>query len=215
MGIIRKGILGGFRKKVGSVVGSSWRNRDVIKAIPNISSKPATQPQVDQRFKFGLVTGFLSSMSELIETGFKAIAGDVTPMNHAVSYHLKNAVTGVSPNFKLDYAKVTFSAGKLALPSTYSVDTTAPTKVDFNWSLDGLDSKYKDGTDVINVMVYNPTKDQFVTLMAAAPRSALKYVLPLPLEFTGDSIHCFFSFSSTKKKNLHSKSVYVVYIPVA
>lgn len=215
MGIIRQGILGGFRKKVGAVVGAAFRTLDVIRALPRKSNKPATQLQINQRTKFGLVTEFLSYISELIETAYKKGSGSTSAMNEAVAYHLKNAITGVAPNFTLDFAKLRFSSGKLSLPSTYSVDTTAPAKVDFNWKLDGLDTKYKDGTDVINIMVYNPTKQQFVTLMAAAPRSALTYVLPLPVEFVGDSIHCYFSFSSTTKKNLHSKSVYVTLIEVA
>lgn len=214
MGIIENGILGGFRKKVGNISGAFWRDLNVIKSLPRKSNRPPTQKQLEQRLKFALVTGFLSSMSELIETGYRA-AGSNSPMNEAVAYHLKNAVIGVAPNYTLDYTKLRFSTGKLSLPSTFSVDTTAPAKVDFNWSLDGTDHKYKDGTDVINVVAYNPTKSQFVTLMAAAPRSAGTYALPLPLEFVGDSVHCLFSFSSTKKKNLHSKSVYVVLIPVA
>lgn len=214
MGVIRNGILGGFKKKVGNIYGAFWRDLNVIKSLPRKSSKPPTLKQLQHRIKFGLVTGFLSSMSELIEEGYPA-GGSTSPMNDAVSYHLKNAVTGIAPNFTLDYTKLKFSTGKLSVPSTFSVDATAPAKIDFNWSADGADNKYKEATDVINVVAYNPTKDQFVTLMAAAPRSAMTYVLPLPVEFVGDSIHCFFSFSSTTKKNLHSKSVYVILIEVA
>lgn len=215
MGIIRKGILGGFKNKVGSIVGSSWRNRDVIKSLPRASNKPPTQKQTDQRSKFGLVTGFLSDMSEFIEEGFKSKNGFTSAMNEAVAYHLKNAVTGIAPNFTMDYTKLKFSNGKLRVPLTYTVDTAAPASVDFNWTLDGVDSKYKDGTDMINVLAFNPTKKQFVSLMAAAPRSALNYSLPLPLDFVGDSVHCFFSFTSIKKKKLHSESVYIGLLPVA
>lgn len=214
MGIIKNGILGGFRNKVGSVVGAFWRDLNVIKALPKASGKPPTQAQVEQRTKFGLVTGFLSSMSDLIDGGYMK-GSSTSPMNEAVAYHLKNAVTGVAPNFALDYTKLKFSVGKLSIPSTYSVDVTAAGKVDFNWSADGADHKYKDATDVINVLAYNPTKHQFVSLMAAATRSAQTFVLQMPLDFVGDSVHCFFSFSSVKKRNLNSKSVYVLFIPVA
>ncbi|WP_316815854.1 DUF6266 family protein [Pedobacter nyackensis] len=215
MGIIRKGILGGFKNKVGAVVGSSWRNRDVIKSLPRVSNKPPTQKQVEQRTKFGLVTSFLSSMTEFIEEGFKSKNGSTSAMNEAVAYHLKNAVTGVAPNFLMDYTKIKFSNGKLRVPSISTVDTAAPASVDFNWSLDGADSKYKDATDMINLLAFNPTKKQFVQLMAAAPRSALTFSLPLPLDFVGDSVHCFFSFSSVKKKKLTSDSVYIGLLPVA
>lgn len=214
MGIIKNGILGGFRKKVGNISGAFWRDLNVIKTLPKASGKPATQKQIDQRNKFGLVTGFLSSMSDLIDTGYMK-GSSTSPMNEAVAYHLQHAITGVAPNFTLDYTKLKFSSGKLSIPATFSVDVTASGKIDFNWSADGADHKYKDATDVINVLVYNPTKNQFVSLMGAASRSALKVVLQMPLDFVGDSVYCYFSFSSTKKKNLNSKSVYVLFIPVA
>lgn len=215
MGIIKRGILGGFRKKTGTVAGAYVGGQDIIRALPRTSNKPPTTLQLNQRNKFGLVTSFLSLISDWIDMAYKKAPGRQSSMNKAVKDHLKDAVTGIAPNFTFDYTKLKFSTGKLAVPSTFSVDTTAPAKIDFNWAPDGPDSKYKDATDVINVMVYNATKDQFVSLKSAAPRSAGTYVLPLPLEFVGDSVHCYFSFSSTKVKNLHSKSVYVVLIPVA
>lgn len=214
MGIIEQGILGGFSNKTGTVVGARWRNLDVIRGRPRKSKKPATQAQIDQRIKFALVTGFLSSLSDLIDGRYQKGSGSASSMNEAVAYHLKNAITGLSPNFVLDYTKVRFSSGKIKLPSTYSVDVTAPGKVDFNWSLEP-DDKNIDATDVINVMVYNPTKDQFVRLNAAAPRSAKKVVLQMPLDFVGDEVYCYFSFSSKKKRAMHSDSVYVLFIPIA
>jgi len=214
MGIIRQGVLGGFRKKTGSVVGAFWRNLNVIKGLPRISNKPATQAQFEQRTKFGFVTGVLSYLSELIDACYKS-SGSNSPMNEAVAYHLKEAVTGAAPDFSLDFTKLKFSSGKLSLPSTFTVDATSPAKIDFAWSLDGANSKYKNATDVINVLVYNPTRNQFVTLMAAAPRSALTYVLQLPPPFSGDEVHCYFCFSSVTKKKLHSHSVYVQSITVS
>lgn len=215
MGIIRQGILGGFRNKTGSVVGAYWRDLNVIRALPRVSNKPATQAQINQRFKFGLVTGFLSGLSDQIDAGFKKGAGSVSAMNAAVAYHLKTAITGVAPNFTLDYTKLKFSTGKLSLPASVGVDVTAPARLDFNWTLDGANAKYKDATDMVNVLVYNPTKNQFVSLMNAAPRSALGFNLPVPPDFTGDTVHTYLSFTSTLKKGLSSNSIHIAAIPIA
>lgn len=210
-----QGIFGGFRNKVGKVVGAYWRDLNVVKALPRVSNKAATQAQLNQRLKFGLVTGFLSYMSDLIDAGYGTNQRSSSPMNEAVAYHLKNSVTGIAPNFMLDYTKLKFSKGKLSNPSTCTVDTTAAGKVDYNWSLDGPDRKNKDATDVINVMAYNPAKDRFVTVLAAAPRSAQTFVLQFPPDFTGDEVYCYFSFTSTRKKNLHSDSVFVFTMVIA
>lgn len=214
MGIIKGGILGGFSNKTGAVVGVRWRKRDVIKGLPRASKKPATLLQVEQRTKFGLVTGFLRYLKAWIEKAYKSGPGSSSPMNEAVAYHLKHAITGVSPNFSFDYSKLVFSSGRLINPDSYSLDTTVAGKLDFSWTYDGVDIDENDGTDVINVMVYNPLRNRFVRAMAAAPRSAKKFVLQCPPEFSGEEVYCYFSFTSIKFKNLHSDSVFTYKITV-
>lgn len=49
MGVIKRGILGGFSNKVGPVVGSSWKGIDVIKSKPVSVSNPNTPAQQLQR----------------------------------------------------------------------------------------------------------------------------------------------------------------------
>ena len=214
MGIVRGGILGGFRKKVGNISGAFWRNLNVIKALPRPSNKPATQTQIDQRTKFGLVTGFLSYMGDLIESFNQKGSGSTSSMNEAVAYHLKYAVTGVSPNFELDYTKLKFSSGKLNNPAVLSAIPEPGAKVKFSWTEDGINSKYKDATDMINVLVYSPLKERFVTLMNAAPRSTLTFNLQLPPDMVGAEVYCYFCFTSVMHKDRHSKSVYVGMIEV-
>lgn len=214
MGIITGGILGGFSNKTGAVIGARWRKRDVIKGLPRKSNKQATDLQVEQRIIFALVTGFLRYLKNWILMAYKDGPGSSSRMNAAVAYHLANAVKGVAPNFTFDYTKLKVSSGNLENPLYYGLDSINPAKIDFTWTDDRLDTDENHSTDVINVMVYNPSKNRFVTLMAAAPRSAEKYVLPVPPYFSGDEVYCYFSFTSTRKKNLHSDSIFVIKIPV-
>lgn len=214
MGIIRQGILGGFRKKTGSVVGAYWRTLDVIRSLPRVSGKPATPLQKDQQAKFGLVTSWLSWIGPLIDTGYKSISKIATPMNEAVSYHLKNAITGVSPNFGIDYTKVKFSTGKLELPPDIQIATTEASRLDYSWEYSGLNEKFVDASDMATVMVYNPLKDKFVFISDAAPRSANLYNLVLPPDFSGDTVHCYISFNSVLTKRLVSNSFYMGALPV-
>ncbi|MBB5438151.1 hypothetical protein HDC92_001826 [Pedobacter sp. AK017] len=209
MGIIRQGILGGFRKKTGSVVGAYWRNLDVIRGLPRVSNKPATQAQINQRFKFGLVTGFLARIGGIIDLGFGSGNGSTSPMNEAVSYHLREAITGVAPNFTIDYTKLKMNRGKLLLANAIEVAVTIAARIDFIWLNTVPDGKYKDATDRANVMVYNPVKDSFVVLQGAAARSALGYNLLLPGDYSGDEVHAYISFSSVVKKKLVSDTYYV------
>ena len=58
MGIINQGILGGLRKKVGSVVGASWKGIPVLRIYQPVVANPKTAAQVTVR------TGF-SSFAQL------------------------------------------------------------------------------------------------------------------------------------------------------
>ncbi|MHA4896273.1 DUF6266 family protein [Pedobacter sp. PWIIR3] len=214
MGIIRGGILGGFRNKAGSVIGSYWRRLDIIKGLPRISGKAPTQKQIDQRIKFGLVTGFCSWMGDLIDAGYKGLSEIETPMNLAVSYHLKEAVLGVSPNFTLDYTKVAFSQGKLNLPRNLAAVSTSAAELDFSWLNYGNEGKFQDDSDRISILVFHPASYEFVIVKNIAARSAEAYTLSLPVEFSGDPVHVYVAFNSTITPELVSKTKYLGLITV-
>ena len=61
MGVINRGILGGFRNKVGPVVGSSWKGIDVIKSKPASVANPNTPGQQEQRNAMRAINVFLRS----------------------------------------------------------------------------------------------------------------------------------------------------------
>ena len=52
MGIIKRGILGGFSNKVANVVGSSWKGINTMRALPLSVANPRTAAQVDNRNSF-------------------------------------------------------------------------------------------------------------------------------------------------------------------
>jgi len=206
--------LGAFNKKVGKVVGANWRGIDVIRSLPRKSSKPPTELQQNQRDKFKLVTSFLSWIGVLIDIGYKSLSKIKTPMNVAVNYHLKEAITGIAPNFTIDFAKVRFSVGRLELPGNAEVASVTGGDVKFDWTHTLPNDRYIDATDLLTVMVYNPLKDKFVSVRSIVARSAMTYTLALPADFVGDSVHCYISFNSVLTKNLVSNSLYLGSIPV-
>lgn len=70
MAEIELGILGGVRGKVGTVVGSTWRGKNVIRSKPRKSRRQASDKQVDQRRKFKIVANFLSPLFTLTSKYF-------------------------------------------------------------------------------------------------------------------------------------------------
>lgn len=61
MGIIKRGILGGFQNKVGPVVGTSWKGISVIKSRPVTVANPNTQLQQEQRTAMRQIAAYLRS----------------------------------------------------------------------------------------------------------------------------------------------------------
>lgn len=207
MGLIKQGILGGFRKKTGTVVGAFWRSLDVIRALPRSSGKAPTQLQLEQQQKFGLVTAFLSNISELVDAGFKS-SGPATAMNRAVAYHLKMAVTGTYPGYFLDMPKFKYSIGKLELPQNVTATAVAESKVRLEW--DGITDvgKFISPTDTLTVVAYSVERQKFVKAAAITTRGTGMYEMEMPSSFVGDEVHVYISFSSTTSKR-NSDSLFV------
>ncbi len=210
MGIIKNGILGGFRKKTGTVVGAYWRKLDVIRALPRSSGKAPTALQVEQRLKFGMVTSFLSPLQELIEEGFHSPGDLRTAMNRAVAYHLKSAVRGAAPDFSIDPERLSYSQGKVDLPHSVNVSVTdeAPAGLEITWTNAELEGKYHRLDDMATILVYNETQGRFIKAPRVAQREARVYTVALPADFLGH-IHVYLSFTGIATKLLKSNTRYV------
>ena len=63
MGKIKQGILGGFKGKVGTVIGSSWNGIAYMRGIPQSQKDPKTSAQLTQRSLFKEVQSLVSQLS--------------------------------------------------------------------------------------------------------------------------------------------------------
>ena len=209
MGIYNEGILGFFRGKVGRVIGSVVRGVHYMKGLGDVRVDNPSQAQLDQRLKFALMISFLRPLQGLIKTGFAAGKSGLTSLNKAMAANLNEAITGVSPNFSIDYSKIQYSKGSLIKPSGVSVATSSQSKLVFNWENPGAAA----ATDKLTILVYNKEKDLYVLLPGAASRSATTYTLQLPLDFADDDVHMWVSFVSADGKEV-SNSFYIGEITV-
>jgi hypothetical protein len=208
MGKYKKGILGPFRGKVGTVVGSSWMGQYYLKSLPDFGDDNPTPAQLNVRAKMSLVTKFLKLIKPLIKVGYQQFTKGLTPMNAATSYHLKNAVSGTSAlNYAINYTEVVMSVGTLLPPASPQVVIDTAAKVDFSW-LNDAPVGGTGGTDRATVVVYNKDRDKFVTLPGAAARSVLTYELSIPADFSGEEINCWMFFVNTDGKEV-SDSIYL------
>lgn len=208
MGKLTRGFLGGFQGQVGTAYGCFWRMMDLIKAMPRKVKRPPTEAQLPVQLRMSLMTSLLSRLSRIIKIGFKDVAPEgQSAMNAAVSYNLANAVTGISPDYTVDFSKLMFSKGKLEEPNLFEIVADSVAKLKFKWQANVDGSGDFKLTDKAIFVAYNPAKGKFVTLMGAVTRAALQYEMQLPPPFSGDLVECYMSFVSEDGKMV-SNSVY-------
>lgn len=206
MGKYNKGILGAFRGKIGTVVGSIWNGITYMRSLGEYVDNPTTA-QLNARAKVSLVMPFLADMKSIINIGWLSQQKKgLTGMNAASSYHLKHAVTGVAPAYSIDYPAVEISRGELEGAEEPEVASAAGHEVDFSWT-PNTGMVYGKPTDLAVLVVYCPDMNKFMVYRQAL-RSAGSYSMTVPASFETSQVHCWIAFFSADGK-MASDSTYV------
>lgn len=184
MATFKKGILGGFQGRIGNVVGSTWKGREVMKIRPAVVSNPNTENQQKQRARFSLVGRFTQAHRNEIRIGFRAYGKDMTSSNAAMSYNLSNAVTGEFPDLSIDFSKARISMGNLAPITGVSIVSDSPALVTLNW-LDNSHAGNASESDQLIVSFTDQATGEVVYFPACASRSQATASITLPAEWSG------------------------------
>ena len=82
MGKIKQGILGGFRGKVGTVIGASWNGIAYMRGLAQSVKNPKTAAQMQQRAFFKELHGLVSQLSdEQLASLFPTVTRGMTRRN--------------------------------------------------------------------------------------------------------------------------------------
>ncbi|RZK80548.1 MAG: hypothetical protein EOO92_07460 [Pedobacter sp.] len=207
MGKYKKGILGNFRGKVGSVIGSVWKGIYYMRSISETSSADPSPAQLNARLRFAMVINFLSNIKTTINVGYQKFTKGITPLNAAASYLLKYGVTGTAPAYEINYPKVVISVGDLDNLENLSALSSTPGEIKFDWDVnvgmqDGLP------TDRVTIVAFCPELDKFITVRNVVARSATTYTLSFPANFSGSAVYLWVMLTSADGKEV-SKSQYM------
>lgn len=104
MGKIKKGILGGFIGKVGTVVGSVWKGIDYMRSLATSVSNPKTKSQVTVRSNFSTIARIMASANTLLKESNWRLAKKQSAFNAAVRINYENAIV----NDAVDMGKLAF-----------------------------------------------------------------------------------------------------------
>lgn len=199
------GAIGTFSGKVGSIIGSSWRNIHYMRGLPKKRTKPFTEAQLAQQQRFALMGKFLLPLKGLLEIGMaNQDTGEATLFNLAMGNNLP-AVTGIYPDFTIDYSKVQFSKGSLLKPRNVTVTTSEhlvnvgwrPTVNTYNGQLD----------DEVFVLLYDTDLQAFYTTDEVVQRSVGEAVIQVDDDTAGHQAEAWLFCVSRDGKQI-SETVY-------
>lgn len=195
MGKYNRGILGSFKGKIGTVVGSNWNGVNYMRSLPENQKDPKTEKQMAVRQRFALVNRFLKQFKPLIAKGFRYGAGNVSAMNRASSYHIRNAITGTYPDQEFDVSKLILSRGELTGIYGASASSDSLSELTISWEDNTGDGSASAG-DTLSVAVYSVSRNSAFIRDLAAVRSDETVSLTLPPSFKGDDVQVYLFFAS-------------------
>lgn len=203
----KPGASGDFNGKIGDIVVYNWLKLKIGRSKPQKTNKKATEPQLNQRASLGLISSILSPLKEVINIGFASKKGTMTPMNTAVKYNLKHAVTGIFPDLTIDYAKILLSKGWLDHVNTPYLTHFDDNKVRINW-LNPVNLKLGiEENDTVHVYFYCEIT-RVLREFKAALRSDAIVELNLNQLYMYGTIHCWMFLVAANGKTV-SNSKYL------
>lgn len=211
MGTYEKGILGAFSGLVGTVVGTNFRGKNVMRGKPEKTSKPPTLPQLAQRAKFAAVTAFLTPANSILSAYFANQTGTKSRYNLATSYHLTEAVDWDGTEASIHFDKALFSKGSLLAPQNLAATAAAGNLLQLAW----VDNSYGNAqaTDQLMVVVYEPIGSFYEFFLNVATRDAVGASITLPPYLTGAQVQVW-GFMVSASGKLKSTSQYLGAITV-
>lgn len=203
-----QGILGPFSGKVGTVVGSFWKGRFVMRGRPTHMTNPNTPAQQTQRARFSIVSESLAPLRQVVNVGFatRADIENVTPVNVAMQINMEQAVSGSGTSVSIVWNRFMIAGGTLLNVETPTATAAASHKINIAWVNNaGVQSDVLDN-DFVMVAAYNPTKKQAVYDIVTMRRDDQSGVLTVPSTWVGDAVQTFI-FTTSEDKSRNSPSV--------
>lgn len=192
MAILKQGILGGVKGKVGSVVGSSWKGIATLRSLPLSVTNPRTAAQVGNRTRFSGVVALATILLSAI----------IKPLNDRFASAMSGYNLFVQRSrdcFTLDGifvpANLILSRGKLGTTEIVSVIADEGDKyvnVLFNSE---LSNGYQSATDKAYAVVMASNGDVVGYSAGISSRSKGEVVVTVSRDLVeGESISCYISF---------------------
>lgn len=190
MGIIRRGILGGFSGKVANVVGSSWKGIAVMRALPLSVTNPRTVGQVEQRGAFSIISKFASS---ILTVWVKPLWDRSAQSMSGYNAFIQQNVDIVKADNELIIKNLTMSKGKLGQTVITGQGASVPNQVVLEWDRTPFGS-FQMITDKFYALIFNEENQLIGSSAGVFARSEEEIIIDVSNISAGDkllAVSCF------------------------
>ena len=194
MAKLRNGYLGGFSGILGPAVGSTWKGKAVIRSRPPRKRRKSSELQLRQMAKVKLLIPFVKPLTNFLNKTYSSVTVDMSCFNKAMSYNLRNAVSGEYPDFRINYSRVVLGVGDLLNPDTISAHSDSEGQLSFSWTDNSWEGSAKT-TDRAFVAVYCADLKNWITETEGPKRNAGSYALEVAA-FSGKTVQAYIGFVS-------------------
>jgi hypothetical protein len=188
----------------GSAVAATTKDGRSFLRVYRAPSDPKTTKQVAQRTKFAFANSSLSCFRNLFKETFNSKRG----MNMGISNALKKAISGESPDFVIDYPKLTFSVGSVnqALLVTANV---ANNTVTLNWDI--VIASLSKMDDKVSFIFFNEDTLLSIHMKDLCLRGDKTVTIELPEVWKNSTVCCWLYLSATDNNQItnYSESQFV------
>ena len=199
------GINGAFSGKIGTAIGSHWRDIPYIRSVPRRIRKKPTAKQLDVRAKFKPVAGFTHKLSKLLMKYYPQVDKH-SGTNQAFSDIYNNALIGSYPDYEIDFKKVCITKGPLVPAEQASATTDGNGMISFNWA-DNSTGNMANADDKALLIAWCPEKSELRSAIGKTTRSAAGGTLDLVNQLNKE-VHLWLAFT-TADERVVSTSVYL------
>ena len=173
------GIFGDYRGSVDTIVLSKWNDTYVTKSKPGPRRKKTTAVGLlRQNNVFGMVSSFFKSAKGLIKIAYqRPKVVKMTPYNAAVSYHLKNAITGDPDDPSIDLRLIKFSFPIRRTQSAWNPVLVLEQgyNVTVSWETNPFPQKCTQLDDKVILIFYDANRGSFTGISDVIDRSDLSF----------------------------------------
>jgi len=193
MARVKENIFGGVSGRIGNVVSCQRYGKYYLRTLPAEVKHPDTERQLAQRMRFALIQELQQSIRKFLRVGFGAWADGRSAYNAAMSHNLKNALTGVYPDIRIDFPKVQVSKGTLAPAEITALQQNASGSITINWQNNPSD-RNSNASDRVLVLLLATEPYSSSTLYLNDLRLSGQATFPLSDALKNRSIHVYLSF---------------------